>query len=89
MNKLFSYLYVSYNHVSHLNILRTFRALIDNARMDHLLTDDNGNFTIFAPDNSAFDNMDSNRIEKLINNKQELRRVSPQNAQLLYTQMIQ
>ena len=44
--------------------------------MDHLLTDDNGNFTIFAPDNNSFDSMDSNRIERLVNNKPELRRVS-------------
>ena len=44
--------------------------------MDHLLTDDNGNFTIFAPDNNAFDSMDSNRIERFVNNKAELRQVS-------------
>ena len=44
--------------------------------MDHLLTDENGNFTLFAPDNNAFDSMDSNRIERLVNNKPELRRVS-------------
>ena len=44
--------------------------------MDHLLTDDNGNFTLFAPDNNAFDSMDSNRIERLVNNKPDLRRVS-------------
>lgn len=57
------------------NNLSTFIAALDQAGMLDALGDDNGDYTIFAPSNAAFDALPDGALEALLADSQALERV--------------
>lgn len=52
--------------------LSTFRSLIQTAGMDGLLLKGDGNFTLFAPTNDAFDSLENDYVGTLMANPEQL-----------------
>ena len=65
--------------ITHIHICSTFRAMIDQAGLDEILRDPSSNLTIFAPQNTAFDVIDSNILERLIHSSYKLELVRKTN----------
>ena len=51
-------------------------SLLQTARMDGLLLDKTGNYTIFAPTNDAFDAMDQQYLESVMSDPGQLEMVN-------------
>lgn len=55
--------------------IQYFRTLVEETGLDELLTDEDESFTVFAPTDQAFNNMDKEVLQGLLENPDELREV--------------